>query len=219
MVKLTKKQLAEVIKSELKSDNGLNEIFKLTLECLMLLEREEQISTVSNNKCNGYRSKKSVGFGSGFELSIPRDRLGVFKPYVLELMKQDENRIKETCFELYSKGLTTKDVSSVIEKLYGKTYCESSISNITKGYYSQMEEWRQRPLESNWIAIYIDALFVKVRRDTVQSEAFYVLLGLKEDFTREVLGIYNYPTESASNWIEICEDIRERGVKQESIYQ
>ena len=175
MVKLNKKQLAEVIKSELREENGLNEVFKLTLEGLMYLEREATITQDSTNKGNGYRFKNSFGFGSGFKLSVPRDRLGVFQPYMLELLKEDETRIKEACFELYSKGLTTKDVSSVIDKLYGKSYSESSITNITKGFYGQMEQWRNRPLEANWVAIYIDAIFVKVRRDTVQSEAFYVL--------------------------------------------
>ncbi len=218
MVKLTKKQITEVIKEELKKEDGLNEIFKMTLEGLMLLEREEQTSTDPNNKGNGYRTRKSIGFGSGFQLSIPRDRLGVFKPYILDLLKEDEQRIREICFELYSKGLTTKDVGSIMEKIYGKSYSESSITNITKGYYEQMELWRNRPLDENWAVIYIDALFVKVRRDTVQSEAFYVLLGVKEDYTREVLGIYNYPTESSSNWIEICEDIKQRGVKQVNLF-
>ena len=218
MLKLNKKQLKEAIKSELREKNGLNEIFKLTLEGLMYLEREEVISQDEDNKGNGYRYKKSIGFGSGFKLSVPRDRLGVFQPYMLELLKEDESRIKEACFELYSKGLTTKDVGSVIEKLYGKSYSESSITNITKGFYKQMEQWRERPLEADWAVIYIDAIFIKVRRDNVQSEAFYVLLGLKEDLTREVLGIYNYPTESALNWIDISKDIQKRGVQKVNLF-
>lgn len=218
MIKLNKKQLSEAIKNELREKNGLNEIFKLTLEGLMLLEREEVISKDATNKGNGYRPKKSIGFGSGFKLSVPRDRLGVFQPYMLELLKEDETRIKEACFELYSKGLTTKDVGSIIEKLYGKSYSESSITNITKGFYKQMESWRGRALEANWMVIYIDTIFVKVRRDTVQSEAFYVLLGLKEDFTREVLGIYNYPTESSSSWVDISKDIQKRGVQKVNLF-
>ncbi len=218
MVKLTKKQLTAAIKNELKQENGLNEIFKMTLEGLMLLEREEITSKDSTNKCNGYRSRKSIGFGSGFQLSVPRDRLGVFHPYILELIKEDESRIRDACFELYSKGLTNKDVGSIIENLYGKSYSESSITNITKGYYKQMAQWRNRALESNFVAIYIDALFVKVRRDTVQSEAFYVLLGLKSNLTREVLGIYNYPTENASNWVDIAKDIQRRGVRRVNLF-
>jgi putative transposase len=213
MVKLTKKQLGEAIKTELQKENGLNEVFKLTLEGLMYLERSELLKDTEGNKGNGYRFKNSIGLGEGFRLSVPRDRLGVFQPYILELLKEDENRIKDACFELYAKGLTTKDVGSVIKKLYGKNYSESSITNITKSFYGEMDQWRNRVLEPNWAVVYIDAIFVKVRRDTVQSEAFYVLLGLKEDMTREVLGIYNYPTESSSSWIEIAQNLKSRGVK------
>lgn len=218
MVKLSKKQLETAIRSQLSESDGLNEIFRMTLEGLMYLERQEFLEESKGNKGNGYRSKRSLGFGKGFKLSVPRDRLGVFNPYILELLKEDDNRIKDACFELYSKGLTNKDVGSIIETLYGKHYSESSISNITKGFYKEMERWRNRVLEGNWAVIYIDAIFVKVRRDTVQSEAFYVLLGLKEDMTREVLGIYNYPTESASAWVEITKDIKLRGVKQVNLF-
>jgi putative transposase len=218
MVKLSKKQLSEAIMSQLSEENGLNDVFKMTLEGLMSLERDELVQNDPLNKGNGYRKVNSIGFGKGFRLSVPRDRLGVFRPYVLDLIKEDESRIREACFELYSKGLTTKDVGSIIEKLYGKSYSESSISNITKGFYQQMEIWRKRPIEANWAVIYIDCIFVKVRRDTVESEAFYVLLGLKEDYTREVIGVYNFPTESASNWSEVAKDIQDRGVKNVNLF-
>jgi hypothetical protein len=68
MLKLNKKQLQEVIKNELREENGLNEIFKMTLEGLMYLEREDLIAQDPKNKSNGYRPKKSIGFGTGFKL-------------------------------------------------------------------------------------------------------------------------------------------------------
>lgn len=66
--------------------------------------------------------------------------------------------------------------------------------------------------------VYIDAIHIKVRRETVATEAFYVLLGLKEDHTREVLGIINIPQESASGWQEVLEDIRSRGVQSVGLF-
>ncbi len=213
MIALNKEQFSKVMKEQLSKENGLNDVFKLILEILMLNERSEVLSNDPNNKGNGYRYRNCIGFGSSFKISIPRDRLGLFNPFILEVLKEDESRIKDTAFELYAKGLTTKDVGSIIKKLYGKEYSESSISNITQGFYKQMEEWRNRPLEKNYSVLYIDSIFIKVRRDTVQSEAFYVILGIKEDKTREVLGIYNYPTESSTNWIEIFKSLETRGVK------
>lgn len=79
-------------------------------------------------------------------------------------------------------------------KIYGKYYSKSAISNITSTFYMQMQQWRERPLDSCYLAVYIDAIYLKIRRGTVTSEAFYILLGVKENYTREVLGIINIPS-------------------------
>lgn len=64
----------------------------------------------------------------------------------------------------------------------------------------------------------IDAIQVKVRRDKVTCEAFYVLLGLKEDFSRVVLGRINIPQESASVQEEVLFDLQKRGVQQVGLF-
>lgn len=46
----------------------------------------------------------------------------------------------------------------------------------------------------------------------MSNEAYYTVLGVKEDRTREVLTVVNFPTESATNWKEVFEDLKERGV-------
>ena len=60
------------------------------------------------------------------------------------------------------------------------------------------EQQRKRPLESCYLVVYIDTIHLKIRKGIVSSEAFYILQGVKEDYTREVLGIINIPSESAS---------------------
>ena len=76
-----------------------------------------------------------------------------------------------------------------------------------------VESWMSRPLESHYRVVFIDAIHVKVRRDTVATEAFYMVMGLKEDLTGEVLAILNLPTESASGWEEVMEELKQRGVE------
>lgn len=61
--------------------------------------------------------------------------------------------------------------------------------------------------------IYIDAHYNSVRRDKVAKEAFYVVLGLRQDFTREVLSVEEYPTESSSIWGDIFKELKERGLQ------
>lgn len=75
-----------------------------------------------------------------------------------------------------------------------------------------------RPLDAHYPVVFIDAIHVKVRRDTVATEAFYIVLGVKEDLTREVLGILNFPNESATGWEEVLEGLRQRGMRTASLF-
>lgn len=219
-LKFTKKQLQSIINFEIEKENGLNDLFSMMINGLMLSERKLFLSENENpkNKGNGYRSARRSGIGSKLTLSIPRDRLGVFKPVLLGLLDQQEEQVKSLCFELYGKGLTTRQIEEVIEGIYGSSYSKSSISRITTDFGALVESWLSRSLDSYYPIIYIDAIHVKVRRDRVATEAFYVLLGLKEDLTREVLSIVNIPQESASGWEEVLGQIRERGVDQVGLF-
>ena len=211
---LSKSQLQNVINDHIQKENGLNDLFSLLLNGLMVSERRTFLSEdqTEGNKGNGYRSASRSGIGSKLQLQIPRDRMGVFKPIILGLLNEQEEQIKDLCFELYGKGLTTRQIEEVIAKIYGSNYSKSSISRITTDFSSLVSAWLNRKLDHYYPVVYIDAIHVKVRRETVATEAFYVLLGLKEDYTREVLGIINIPQESASGWQEVLENIRSRGV-------
>ena len=52
----------------------------------------------------------------------------------------------------------------------------------------------------------------------MSNEAFYTWLGLKEDFTIEVLAIINIPQESALGWQEALQGIKDRGVKNVGLF-
>ena len=98
----------------------------------MYSERKEYLSGCDsdNNKCNGFRLGKVFGHGTQLELHIPRDRQSQFYPTILALFREQESYLKQVSFQLYSKGLTTRDISEVLETIYGKHYSKSSISNI-----------------------------------------------------------------------------------------
>lgn len=219
-LKLNKTQLQLAINSELSKEDGLNNLFEMLVNGLMLSERNAFLSedNTEGNKGNGYRYASRSGIGSKLRLKIPRDRLGVFEPVILGLLNNQESQVKELCFELYGKGLTTRQISTVVEKIYGSSYSKSSVSRITTDFAALIEAWQARELETYYPVVYIDAIHIKVRRERVATEAFYVLLGLREDFTREVLGIVNIPQESASGWQDVLESIRARGVAKVGLF-
>ena len=220
-LKITKKQLQQIVNSHIQETNGLNELFNILVNSLMLSERKAFLDSKpedSTNKGNGYRYASKSGIGSKLSLKIPRDRLGIFQPVILGLLNEQEEQVKDLCFELYGKGLTTRQIEDVVHKIYGSNYSKSSISRITTDFSSLVESWLQRTLDSYYPVIYIDAIHIKVRRETVATEAFYVLLALKDDHTREVLSIVNIPQESASGWQEVLEEIKSRGVEKVGLF-
>jgi putative transposase len=219
-LKISKSQLQTIINSHIQEDKGLNELFSMMVNGLMLSERNTFLkeSLDDQNKGNGYRYASKAGIGSKLQLKIPRDRLGVFQPVILGLLNEQEEQIQNLCFELYGKGLTTRQIEDVVESIYGTSCSKSSVSRITTEFSALVEAWIERELDSYYPVVYIDAIHIKVRRETVATEAFYVLLGLKEDHTREILGIVNIPQESASGWQEVLEDIQSRGVSKVGLF-
>lgn len=210
---LTKKQTEEVLSNFLGKKNGLNDVMQMMLNAMMYSERTEHLLDTVENKANGFRLGKVFGYGAQIELRIPRDRQSAFTPTILALFRDQEEYLKRVSFQLYSKGLTTRDISDVMETIYGTHYSKSKVSNISQSFYDQMEDWRNRQLDSHYTAFYIDGLHVKLKRDgRYRNECFYIILGLKEDFTREVIAIVNFPNESAQGWVQIFESLKLRGV-------
>lgn len=210
---LTKKQTEELLSKHLLQENGLNEVMQMTLNAMMYCERSEYLLDNEDNKGNGFRLGKVFGHGAQLELRIPRDRQSSFTPTILALFRDQEQYLKEVSFKMYSKGLTTRDISDVMETIYGVHYSKSKVSNISQSFYERMNTWRERALDSHYLALYVDGLHVKLKRNgTYRNECFYIILGLKEDYTREVISIVNFPSESAQGWSQIFTDLKGRGL-------
>lgn len=216
---LSKLQTEEVLKQFLSKENGLNEVLEIFMNSLMYSEREAFLKVQDGpNKGNGYREGQVYGRGRQLQLRIPRDRMGQFYPVLLALLRDQDSQLHDLSFMLYSKGLTTRDIGEVLEVIYGKNYSKSTISDINKSFYEQMQDWRNRELAQEYLVVYIDAIWQKVKRDTIRSEAFYILMGLKKDFTREIIGIVNIPAESSTGWELVLSELKQRGVRKVHLF-
>ena len=215
-LKLTNNQFKTVLESKIQNNElGLKDIIQFSLNILMKSERTFFLNndTSDTNKANGYRYITPILDGSLIELRVPRDRFGNFKPHILNLIKHNQQRLSEVAFTLYSSGMSTSQVGEVFEQIYGKSYSKSGISSLCEHSRNIALEWLERDLEEFYPAIYIDAHYNSVKRDKkISKEAFYVVLGVKEDFTREVLTVVNLPTESSTLWKEVFVSLKIRGL-------
>lgn len=194
--------------------NSIEVILKTVMEAILKAERGEfLLSSEEKNKGNGFYERLVRGVNQYFKLNVPRDRLSLFKPVFLEAIKQYDAQMQDLALKLYVKGLTTRDIESVLGDVFGKKLSPTSVSNITKEFEIQREEWLNRPIESEYFFVFIDALFIPIRRDNVNKEAFYIVMALRKDLRREILGVYNIPNESAEGWKEVLKDLKKRGLK------
>ncbi len=209
----TKEQLSHVFVKHLERERGLQDLMELLIEGMMRAERRNFLDSDPGNKGNGYRQGKSYGNGRVLEFRIPRDRYGNFHPTILALLRDQEVECEQLASSLYCKGLTQSQVGEVFGEVYGKHYSKASISRMIEYLRTDVEQWLTRSLESYYPIILIDAIHIKVhRKRSVENEAFYVVMGVKEDKTREVLGIFNRPSESATGWGEMFTILKERGI-------
>lgn len=213
-MELSKEQILEVLSKHVERERGLQDLLEITLESLMLAERNEFLTEYPGNKGNGYRLGRSYGNGRQLEFRIPRDRFGNFHPVIYAMLKDQDEESMRLAGSLYTKGLTQHQVGDVFEEVYGRHYSKSSISRMIEYLRQDTEQWLVRPLEGYYPIIFVDGIHIKIHRNKrVETEAFYVVLGVKEDRSREVLGIYNRPVESASGWEDVFQSLQQRGVE------
>lgn len=210
----TQEQISDILLTIAKGKDGYRILLKKSLEAIMQAERR-QFNVDHQDYGNGYRFSQVCVQNGKMELVIPRSRNHNFYPLILTLIKDQNKECESLAFELYKNGLTTEQVGSIFEKIYAHHYSKSAISQMMKEARTDVFAWLKRTgLDPIYPAIFIDATFWYTRReDKVSSEAYYTILGLKQDGTREVLSIVNHPTESAANWEQIFEDLKKRGVQ------
>ena len=94
-------------------------------------------------------------------------------------------------------------------------YSKQQVSYLAGSCRDDVERWLGRSLSSHYLTAYIDSTFISTRRDRqVSKEAYYTILGVLEDGSREVLTVVNHPTEGALCWKDELEALRQGGIEQ-----
>lgn len=167
------------------------------------------------NRRNG-KSRKTVKSATGpFELETPRDRAGTFEP---QLIKKNQttlgNEIEEKIIGLYGLGNSYRDIAGHLKELYGIDVATGTISAITDKIIPVVKEWQQRPLESHYPFIWLDAIHYKIKDNgRYETRAVYTVLALTLEGKKEVLGLYVAESEGANFWLSVLTDLHNRGVE------
>ena len=193
---------------------AVNSLLQAELTAFLDYEKYDRAGFNSGNSRNGNYSRSFRTEYGELNLVIPRDRNGKFSQQTLPAYKRTNDSLETTIIQLFQKGITMSEISELIEKMYGHHYTPQTISNMTKIVSEDIIAFKERSLESRYSVIFMDATHIPLKRQTVSKEAVYIVIGIRLDGTKEVLGFSIAPTESAYVWKEILQDLKDRGLKE-----
>src|SRR6185312_5128291 len=99
----------------------------------------------------------------------------------------------DAVLSLYAKGMTTGDIANHLADIYGTEVSRDLVSRVTDAVLEQMAEWQNRPLDSVYPVLLIDAIVLKVRDGAVANRPVYVAMAITVDGERDVLGLWAGP--------------------------
>ena len=223
-----KESLRNIMKGlDVKNFDDLKDVFKLMvgemLENGLEGELDDELGYTKydyrnkegENSRNGY-SKKTLKTSFGeTEIKVPIDRDGEFEP---QLVKKNQTTltgdIEEKILSMYAKGMTTSDIETHIQDIYGLECSDSTISRITDKILPVVREWQSRPLEEVYAVVFMDAIHFHVRSEgQIVKKAVYIAIGINMDGLKEVLGMWVGENESAKFWLSVMNGLKNRGLQ------
>jgi putative transposase len=166
------------------------------------------------NTRNGSTPKTLATEHGPVRIETPRDRNGSFEPQLVRKGQRRFEGFDDKILALYARGLSTRDIEAHLREIYGVNVGRDLISRVTDAVVEDVREWQQRPLDDVYPVVFLDALVLKIREGgTVQRKACYLALGITVEGDRDVLGIWFQDTEGAKFWMQVLNELKQRGVR------
>lgn len=190
---------------------ALEKMLEGELEEYLGYEKNSTLGNNSGNSRNGYGKKTIKSEWGESEISVPRDRNGIFEPQIIEKRQTRTEDIEGRILAMYAKGMSNRDIEDHLCDIYGVEASASLISRIMDKIMPAVAEWQSRPLDPVYPIVFLDGIVFKVRKDSrVINKCLYSVLGINMDGHKEILGIWLSETESASFWVTICNELKNR---------
>lgn len=200
----------------------LQQVMEAELDTKLGYEKSERTPNddengLSKNYRNGH-SKKTVKTQLGeVTINVPRDRNGEYEPSIIGKYSRNADGMEEKILSLYSCGMSQRDISEQIKNLYDVEISPELVSKISEKIMPEVTAWQNRPLNSIYPFVFMDALHYKVKENhQYVTKAAYVVLGINMDGCKDILGIWIGEHESAKFWLNVLNDLKNRGVQ--SVY-
>ena len=209
----------EVIKGEIRElvrgsvEETLNNLLEAEADKLTQARRYER-----NEDRQGYRSghyDRGLTTTSGeVTLHVPRLKGISFETAIIERYRRRESSVEEALIEMYLAGVSVRRVEDITEALWGSRVSPSTISELNKKAYVNIENWRKRPLTGRYPYVYVDGIYLKRNwGGEYENVSILVAVGVAEDGYREVLGAQEGMKEDKASWQSFFQWLKGRGLE------
>ena len=174
---------------------------------------DDERSTGNKRNGKGYKTVKTIS--GNIEIETPQDRLSSFQP---EIIKKRETILADNLapkiIALYGMGMSFRNISEHIKDMYDTDVSHNTLSEITDRIIPKVKEWQNRPLESLYTIVWLDAMHYKVKDGgRTSTRAVYNVLGIDRHGRKELIGMYVSESEGANFWLSVLTDLKSRGLK------
>ena len=202
-------------------DDPMLSMLKWLCERLMEAEVESKLGAEKSERSegrqgyrSGYRIRRFDTRMGTMYLMVPKIRNGGYIPFFVEAKKRSEAALMSVIQEAYVNGVSTRKMDKLTKTLGIESISRSQVSVITKELNKQVEEFRQRKLESTYPVLWVDALYERIRDNrAVKNMAVLVVTGINLDGKRDILAVEPMYEESAATYTKLFSNLKERGLQ------
>lgn len=186
----------------------------------LIAERDEAIGRLPYERStdspqrNGFKSVSLPGLWGRLTLRRPVVRKGTLRLPLLSALKEaGQNFCQLIAARFWLRGASTRAVAEEIREATGAKMSHSTVSTLTNALEPTLRTWENRPVPQNIRYLFLDALFLPVRRPGfTREQALLLALGVDDEDRRHVLGFTLGDRENQDSWEALIQDLLKRGL-------
>lgn len=192
----------------------MEDMLKAELDAELGYSKSSQAPKTTSNRRNGSYPKTVTSNMGELKLDIPRDRNGDYEPELIPKGTSDVSALEEKVLSMYAKSMSDRDISDVINEIYGFSLSHETISHIVDRVQPRVIEWQNRRLDKVYPFVYMDALMVNMKSDKKSGKyAVYSIIGVNCDGKKDCFGFWIGENEGTYRWLSIFDELKSRGVE------